>query len=353
MYNKLMVKDDERTKYDKHHIFDAIDAQPDQLRLNFADSMGDKLSLELGLGIRNIVFAGMGGSALAGMIVKNWLNDQLSVSLEVVRGYELPGYVNTHSLVVVSSASGNTEEALGCLKDAQRKNAQVVVMSSGGLLEKAAKNKVLLDIELQHYEQPRLGVFADIKAFVCVLENLGLTSKVDMRRELQNVANFLDTQKSQWNLDAADDNVARKIAKQLHGKASIIYAGPALGSAAYKWKIDINENAKQMASANVFPELNHNEMQGWLLPENKHAQVVELHSSLDSDRIKKRILVTRQVLAKHGYEPIEVEVVGSTHIQQLLSTIILGDYVSAYLGVLNEVDPAPVELVEKFKKELG
>lgn len=226
-------------------------------------------------------------------------------------------------------------------------------MSSGGLLEQAAKNKVLLDIELQHYDQPRLGVFADIKAFVCVLENLGLASKVDMRRELQNVANFLDTQKSQWNLDAADDNVARKIAKQLHGKTSIIYAGPVLGSAAYKWKIDINENAKQMASANVFPELNHNEMQGWILPENKHAQIVELHSSLDSDRIKKRILVTRQVLAKHGYEPIEVEVVGSTHIQQLLSTIMLGDYVSAYLGILNEVDPAPVELVEKFKKELG
>ncbi len=353
VYNRLMTNFDDLKKLDKHHIFDAIDAQPAQLRLNFADSMGDKLSLELGLGVRNIVFAGMGGSALAGAIVKNWLSEQLLVPLEVVRGYDLPGYVNERSLVFVSSASGNTEEALSCLKNAQRKNAQVIVLSSGGLLEKAAKKKVLLDIELQHYSQPRLGVFADIKALVCVLENLGLTGKVDMRRELENAANFLDTQKAQWNLDAADDNTARTIAKQLHGKATIVYTGPTLASAGYKWKIDINENAKQMASANVSPELNHNEMQGWLFPNNKHAQVVELHSTLDSERVKKRFMVTRQVLAKHGYEPIAIEVVGSTRIQQLLSTIMLGDYVSAYLGILNGIDPSPVDLVEKFKQELG
>lgn len=348
-----MVNFDDIKKLDKQHIFDAIDAQPAQLRLNFADGMSDKLSLEFGLGVHNIVFAGMGGSALAGVIVKNWLGAQLTVPLEVVRGYDLPGYVGGRTLVIVSSASGNTEEAVSCLTNAQRKGAQIIVMSSGGLLEKAAKKKVLLDIALQHYSQPRLGVFADIKALACVLENLGLTGKVDMRRELENVANFLDTQKAQWNLDAPDDNVARSIAKQLHGKASIIYAGPTLASAGYKWKIDINENAKQTASCNVYPELNHNEMQGWLFPENKHAQVVELHSTLDSERIQKRFVVTRQVLAKHGYEPIEVEVVGSTHIQQLLSTIMLGDYVSAYLGVLNGIDPSPVELVEKFKKELG
>lgn len=353
VYNELMANFEDLKKLDKHHIFDEIDVQPDQLRLNFADSMADKLSLEMGLGIKNIVFAGMGGSALAGTIVKNWLGGQLLVPLEVVRGYDLPGYVGNGSLVVVSSASGNTEEALSALKQALRLNAQVVVMSSGGLLEKAAKERVLLEIELQHYAQPRLGVFADVKALACVLENLGLAGKVDMRRELEDVASFLDTQKAQWNLDAKDDNVARKIAKGLHGKPALIYAGPTLAAAAYKWKIDINENAKQMANANVYPELNHNEMQGWLFPEAKHLQVVELHSSLDHPRIKKRFVVTRQVLAKHGYEPIEVEVVGNTHIQQLLSTILLGDYVSAYLGILNGIDPTPVELVEKFKKELG
>ncbi len=348
-----MISTDDIKKYDKHHIFDAIDTQPAQLRLNFADGMGDKLSTELGLGIRNIVFAGMGGSALAGVIAKNWLNQQLIVPLEVVRGYEVPGYVNGHTLVMVSSASGNTEEALSCLRDALRKNAQVITLASGGKLDKQAKDKVLLEIDLAAYAQPRLGVLAELRALACVSENLGLVSKVDMRRELEDVANFLDTQKCQWNLDAPNDNVARQIAKQLHGKPALIYAGPSLASAAYKWKIDINENAKQMANANVFPELNHNEMQGWLFPEHKNTQVVELHSSLDNERIKKRFVVTRQVLAKHGYEPIRVEVVGNTHIQQLLSTIMLGDYVSAYLGILNDVDPSPVELVEKFKKELG
>lgn len=340
---------------DKHHIFDAIDAQPDQLRLSFAEGMHDVLSQDIGKGINSVVVAGMGGSALVGVIAKNWLNSRMLVPLEVVRGYELPGYVGINTLVIVSSASGNTEEALSCFKDASRKNAQVITLSSGGLLNAEAEEHTLLDIELQHYSQPRLGVFADLKAFACIAQDLGLVQG-DLRRELEDVASWLDTQKSQWNLDASDDskdNMARSIAKNLHGKPALIYAGPSLAAAAYKWKIDINENSKQMANCNVLPELNHNEMQGWIFPETKHAQVIELQSSLDGDRIQKRFVVMRQVLAKHGYEPIKVEVVGNTLIQQLLSTILLGDYVSAYLGILNGIDPSPVKIVEQFKKDLG
>src|SRR3972149_1461418 len=104
-YNSCMDKFKDLEKLDKEKIFDAIDAQPDQLRLNFADELGHDITPDMGEGIENIVLAGMGGSALSGDIFKNWLYDRLKVPFEIVRGYNLPDYLGTKSLVVISSYS--------------------------------------------------------------------------------------------------------------------------------------------------------------------------------------------------------------------------------------------------------
>jgi len=342
------------TDLDKHHIFNAIDAQPGQLQLNFADSMRDDVVSEMGQGIQNVVMAGMGGSALAGNILRNWLFGRLSVPFEVVRGYDVPSYIGTRSLVIVSSHSGNTEESLSALDKAEKLNAQIVIMTAGGKLEEIARQKGYQLFKLPPDGQPRLNVFAGLKALSCLLGDLGLIGEVDVRRELLEVSNWLDVQKSTMSLDNdGDDNLARTIAEKLHGKVGLIYAGPVLGSAAYKWKIDINENAKQLAFYNTYSELNHNEYQGWVFPKEKHIQTIQLESSLDNDRIKKRMDISRTILADHGFDPVRVSAVGETPLQQLLYTILLGDYVSAYLGILNGIDPMPVEMVERLKKELG
>ncbi|MCC7288913.1 bifunctional phosphoglucose/phosphomannose isomerase [bacterium] len=342
------------TELDKHHIFDAIDAQPGQLTLNFADSMRDDIIPKMGEGLRSVVMAGMGGSALAGNILRNWLYGRMSVPFEVVRGYDLPAYVGPSSLVIVSSHSGNTEESLSALDKAEKLNTQIVIMTAGGKLAEIAKQKGYLLLELPAEGQPRLNVFAGLKALACLLGDLGLVGEVDVRRELIEVANWLEVQKSTMSLDNdSEDNLARQIAGKLHGKVGLVYAGPALGSAAYKWKIDINENAKQLAFYNTYSELNHNEYQGWVFPKAKHVQAIQLESNLDNERIQKRMVITRTILGEHGFDPIRVSAVGDTPLQQLLYTILLGDYVSAYLGILNGIDPTPVEMVEKLKKELG
>lgn len=342
------------TNLDKHHIFDSIDTQPDQLRLNFADSMRDDVVESMGQGIDNVVMAGMGGSALAGNILRNWLYSRLSVPFEVVRGYDVPSYVNEHSLVIISSHSGNTEESLSALDKAIKLNAQIVIMSAGGKLVELAEEKNLLLLKLPADGQPRLNVFASLRALACLLGDLGLAGELDLRRELQDVADWLDIQKSTMNLDSGDtNNLARQIASKLTDQSVLIYAGPALGSAAYKWKININENAKQLAFYNTYSELNHNEYQGWLFPKDKHLAMVQLQSSFDNERIQKRMGLTSELLAPHGFAPVVVDAVGDTPLQQLLYTILLGDYTSAYLGILNGIDPTPVALVEQLKKKLG
>ncbi len=337
---------------DKENIFDAIGAQPDQLLRNYADTMQADVTADEGVGIQNIVLCGMGGSALAANILKNWVYDQLVVPFEIVRGYNVPDYVSPDSLVIISSHSGNTEETLACYKEAMGQSARVMVMSAGGELVSLANQNNQTLLELPTGIQPRLSVFAGLKALACVFEDMRLVATTDLRGQLINTANYLDEVKFAMSPDNDADNTAMQIAEKIAGKIVVVYAGPALGSAAYKWKINLNENGKQLAFYNTYPELDHNEFQGWMFPANKDLVSIQLESDLEADQMKKRMEVTKSILSDHGFDPITIKAQGPTYIDQLLSTILLGDYVSAYVGILNGIDPTPVELVEKLKQQL-
>lgn len=338
---------------DNHDIFGMIGSQPDQLRRNFADSMRDDITDEDGVGIANIVLAGMGGSALAANIIKNWLYNNLTVPFEIVRGYNMPDYIGPDTLVVISSYSGNTEETLSCYQQAVGASARVVIMTAGGKLMELARTHSHLVLELPDNYQPRLAVFAGLKALACLFEDMKLVATTDLRGQLINVADYLDNVKFAMSPDnQSNDNRAMQIAEQVASRVVVVYAASMLGSAAYKWKINLNENSKQLAFYNTYPELNHNEFQGWMFPEQKDVVSIQLESSLEADQMQKRMKATEEILKAHGFAPIKVQAQGSTHIEQLLSTILLGDYISAYVGILNGINPTPVQLVEQLKKDL-
>lgn len=337
---------------DKQNIFDVIDNEPNQLRQNYADTLREDITKQDGIGIKNISFVGMGGSALAGGVAQNWLSSRLLVPFTLIRGQNLPEYTNSSSLVVISSYSGNTQEIILAFVRAIRLSARVIVMTRGGELLKLAKKAGVTILQLPKISQPRLSVFAGLKALACVLQDTGLVSGVDLRRELIDTANHLDTQKLLWGVDKIGDNQAKEIAESLQGKPVVIYSSPMLESAGYKWKISINESAKQMAFCDTFTELNHNEMQGWKYPADKDFASVVLSSGFEPAEIEKRIKLTKETLSIYGYSPTTITPSGDNHIQQLLGTILLGDYVSAYLAILNGVDPTPVDIIEDFKKKL-
>lgn len=302
--------------------------------------------------IDNVVLAGMGGSALPGVFLTSW--PTLTVPFEICRNYQLPAYVSKNTLVISSSYSGNTEETLSALADAEAKGAMIVVIAAGGQLLDQAKLKSYPLFQIPSGIQPRMSSFYFLAAFIQLLEPLGLIKKGSID-ELSNTANWLRDQTASWKPAVpTTQNKAKQLAQELMGRTVIVYSGPLLAPAANKWKICMNENAKNLAWWNQYPELNHNEFIGWSShPINKPFAVVEIRSKLEHARVQKRFETTERLLSGTRPAPQVVVPEGNTIPQQLFWSSMFGDFVSIYLALLNGVNPTPVDLVEKFKKALG
>jgi glucose/mannose-6-phosphate isomerase len=302
-------------------------------------------------GIRNVVLAGMGGSALPAVFLQSWPG--LNLPFEIVRGYALPEYVDEHTLFISSSYSGNTEETLSALAEAESKRASIVVVSAGGSLAEHAKEKSYPLFMVPGGVQPRMCSFYFLAALVQLLEPLGIV-KPGSRQELEAAGKWLSEQVAPWKPEVpTKDNPAKQLALELIGKSVVIYSGPKLFPAANKFKICLNENAKNVAWANQYPEFNHNEFIGWSShPTQKPYAVVEIRSNLEHERVQKRFLVTERLLSGKRPAPFVVTPKGESILQQLLWTANFGDMVSIYTAFLNGLNPTPVELVEKLKKLL-
>jgi glucose/mannose-6-phosphate isomerase len=301
----------------------------------------------------NIVYAGMGGSALAALISRSWPG--YSLPFEVCRQYQIPAYVSERTLFIAASNSGNTEETLSALAEAETKDAKIVIIAGGGKLAEIAAQKNYPYFKLPKAEQPRYAVFYNLVALLTTLEAAGLLGESDISGQLENASKFLTEAVKAWlpTVPTAE-NEAKKLANDLAGKSGVVYGGPLMSPAAYKWKISFNENAKNIAWWNEFPEFNHNEFIGWSShPVQKPYGVIELRSSLEHPRVQKRFEVSERLLSGKRPAPHVVNVQGESLLQQLVWAITFGDFVTIYLALLNNLNPAPVELVEKLKKELN
>jgi glucose/mannose-6-phosphate isomerase len=303
--------------------------------------------------ITRVVVAGMGGSALAALLVKTWLKDELTVPFEVVRTYDLPGYTDYNTLVISSSYSGNTEETLSCFRESKAKNAQVAIIASGGKLKEAAMEQKIAHVTLPSDLQPRMAVIYNLRALVATLAHFGVVS-YDRFAEIADTADWLAEQTKAWTPDqTTDKNYAKQLALLAVGKTPVFYGGNVTAPVAYKWKISWNENAKNVAFWNEYPEFNHNEFIGWTShPVEKPFAVFDLVSNLEHPQILKRFEVSDRLLSGQRPKAMTINMAGRTTIAQLLWGSILADFVSIYVAILNGVDPTPVPVIEKLKEEL-
>ncbi|MBX4190830.1 bifunctional phosphoglucose/phosphomannose isomerase [Candidatus Saccharibacteria bacterium] len=301
----------------------------------------------------NVVYAGMGGSALAALISQSWPG--YKVPFEICRQYHIPAYVSDKTLFIAASYSGNTEETVSALTEAEEKQAKIVVMAGGGKLQEIAQNKGYIFVPLPKAEQPRYAVFYNLKALIQILESAGLVSEGEVNAQIKQAGGFLNQSVQAWLPTVPQaQNPAKQLAMELAGKSGVVYAGPLLAPAAYKWKISFNENAKNVAWWGQYPEFNHNEFIGWSShPVDKPYAVVDLRSSFEHPRIQKRFELSDKLLSGRRPAAHVVQAQGETLLEHLLWATNFGDFVTIYLALLNGVNPAPVELVEKFKKELG
>jgi glucose/mannose-6-phosphate isomerase len=307
---------------------------------------------ETKLDITNVVYGAMGGSALAALISRNWPG--YSIPFEIVRDYSIPTYVSDKTFFIAASYSGNTEETISALAEAEAKHAHIAVIASGGKLQEIAEAKGYPFTQLPGGLQPRHAVLYNLKALVTLLEKAGLVAASPAEAELHQTATYLKGQIGHW-LPAVPtkDNLAKQIALECMGKSVVVYAGPKMVPAAYKWKISFNENAKHIAWWNQYSEFNHNEFLGWTeQPEQKPYTVIDLRSNLEHPQIQKRFEISAKLLSGKRPAPIVVQAQGDTLLEQLLSTTALGDFVTLYTAILSNVNPTPVDLIEKLKREL-
>lgn len=298
-----------------------------------------------------IVVAGMGGSALAAGLVKSWV--KLNQPFEVIRKYNIPGYVNEKTLFIASSYSGNTEETLAALEEAEGLGAKIAVISAGGQLIDIAQEKSYPFVQLPSDYQPRMAVSLNLRGLVKLFEVYGLAQgKYD---EIASVADWLDDRVEKWLPEVpTEENYAKQLAEKCAGKTAVIYSGSRMAPVGYKWKISINENAKNTAFCNELPEFNHNEFIGWSShPVDKPFVVLDLISGFEHPQVLKRFAVTDQLLSGLRPKAITVELQGESVIAQMLWGCVLADFVSIYLAILNGIDPTQVDLIEKLKQELA
>lgn len=304
--------------------------------------------------ISSVVVTGMGGSALAALIVKVLLQKELPIPFDIIRGYDLPGYVNRNTLVIASSYSGNTEETLSALEQAQKKEAQVAILASGGKLIDIASSSNIAHVALPSGAQPRMAMIYNLKALFSLLVNFDVVSTTWLE-QLDSLSGWLEQESSQWLPSVpTEQNYAKRLALNIIGKSPVFYGSPLTAPLAYKWKISWNETAKNIAFWNEFPEFNHNEFMGWVShPVEKPFGVFDILSPLDTPRIRQRFELSDKLLSGKRPHAETLELKGDTLLAQLLWGAILADFSSAYGAILNQVDPTPVVLIEKLKKELA
>lgn len=301
--------------------------------------------------ILNIVYAGMGGSSLSALLSQTWPG--YGVPFEVCRTYSIPAYVGPHTLFIAASFSGSTEETLSALGEAEEKGAQIVIIASGGRLAEIAAEKGYPFAQLPVISQPRYGALYVLKAIVEIMAAYGLASEEKVA-ELEAAAEPLKSVLAGYRADVpTESNPAKKLALEVMGSSPVIYASSLFFPVAYKWKISFNENAKNVAWANAYPEFNHNEFLGWTShPINKPYKVIDLRSTLDHPQIQKRFEISDRMLSGKRPAAIAVQLQGETVLEQMLNGMVFGDFVSLYTALLNGLNPTPVDIITKLKQAL-
>ncbi len=335
---------------DKSNLHQMISESPRQLAVGL--SLAESVSVPGTF--RAIMISGMGGSALPGNLFRIYLNSLFSEGetskqpLQVFqnRSYSLPPESFHECLNFICSYSGNTEETIASFEEAIQKNLPCIALSAGGKIEAMAKEHGIPHIKLPiPYEnfQPRVGTGYFFGAMFQVLVNQGLVS--DTTAKLIQEAEVLQDKM------ATLDGAGQTLAKKLVGKTPVIYSTAQYKSVAMVWKIKFNENAKTPAFWNFFPELNHNEMVGWTLPQGKFF-VLMLRDDALHPQIAKRMDITATLLRGKGVEVEILDMEGGSVYSKVFTSIALGDFTSYYLALEYGQDPTPVAMVEDLKKML-
>ena len=340
------------TQIDPGGYLAEIDGLPQQLQTGW--EIGQGAALPAWTGIRQVVIAGMGGSAISADLLAAYVAPQCITPVIVHRDYDLPAWAQgTHTLLIASSHSGNTEETLSALETARRQGCRCLTICTGGELARIAR---LADLPLwifHHTGQPRAAVGLSFGLQLAALSRLDLIP--DPTPELASAIQAMQAVRPAYQAETpVVNNLAKRMAGQLMGRWVTVFGAGLLAPVARRWKGQINELAKAVAQFEILPEADHNTLAGVLQPEELLARSMALflRSPGDHPRNRLRSALTRQIMMLEGMNTDFIDAQGDTPLAQQWTCLLLGDYIAYYLAMGYGIDPNPITAIADLKMRM-
>lgn len=339
-------------RLDTENMLGEIDGLPDQLEKAWA--LAKEQPLPDWQGIRQVLIAGMGGSAIGGDLLAAYAVPLGQVPIVVNRNYALPAWAQGEStLVIASSHSGNTEETLSSFEQAQKNGCRTLAVTTGGKLAEAADSASVPVWRFEHAGQPRAAIGYSFALLLGALGRLGLLPEPEA--DLAGAVKAMRAQQVSISADVPDDlNPAKRMAGQLMGRFVMVFGADILEPVARRWKGQLSEVAKSVGAFEALPEADHNTLAGVNNPDEilPRVMMLFLRSASNHPRNRLRIELTKRGFMLEGIGTDFVEAVGPTPLAQQWTTLHFGDYTAFYLAMAYGEDPTPVEAIESFKSEM-
>ena len=304
--------------------------------------------------VDRVVVAGVGGSAIGGDLLADLASLEESSPITVCRDYNMFPYVDENTLVLACSYSGNTEETLSAFRHAIARGAKIIAVTGGGALATEASQLGLPLLTVGYKAEPRNALGYSFIVPTVLLMKLGLIA--DKTRDFEEAVDVLERLVPELAEESAlSHNPAKQIALELLDRFIIIYGAGIFSGVARRWKTQLNENSKVWAFFELLPEAHHNSVMGYSLPAGVKGQAffILLRPGFLHPRMHHRYQVTQDLLEKESIPQRTIEGRGESALSQMLSVILLGDYASYYLALIQGVDPSPISNIDFIKKRLA
>ena len=339
--------------YDPDGMRKHIHQLPQQLREAWQKSSEFTLPANFA-SIDKIIVCGMGGSAIGAELLRKFASSSAKPVILVHRDYDLPASVDSKTLIIASSYSGNTEETLSSFTQAMDKDCPKMAITTGGKLKDLAQTRRIPVFTIDYVCQPRAALGYSFIPLISLLARLGFIEGKSawIEEAVQTLEALLD--KLAENVPTSR-NSAKQLAQRLFGKLIVIYGAGILSPVAQRWKGQFNENSKTWAFYETFSELNHNSVVGYEFPKEMadNTFVILLRSPSLHPRILARYQITSEILQKAKVKHEIIDSQGKEKLAQMMSLVFLGDWTSYYLAMLNQVDPTPVKMISYLKERLA
>ena len=336
---------------ESENMWELLKEFPDQWAK--AMELTESLSLMVDAGkIKNICLIGMGGSAIGGDLIRAYMYKTCPHPIQLIRHYDIPHWVNERTLCIACSFSGNTEETLSAVKQAQEQGAQIIAVTSGGNLMVRAARDDFDYIKIPGGMPPRAALGYNFIPLFRIFQYLGYIAET--REVLSETAEYLKRQGELFANTA--DNEALSLAEDLTNTLPIIYSDAAMMEPVnLRWRGQFEENAKTLAYGNSLPEMNHNEIVGWeqIIHLTGRLSVIILRDRDDHPKVRQRMRIVEELIEDQVSSIKVLTTRGESRLTRMFSLIQLADWTSFYLAMVNDVDPTPIAKIDLLKRKLA